>query len=310
MVETAEVVSAQKPAELPLRRAPLTTRAWALLRRATRAAAAGRRARDRARLFLAAFYYWPRLRLPALPMRLLRVEVRRRDDAVVVTLGHYHDLEVLRELYVEGEYDVPLPERADVIFDLGSNIGLSMLDFRLLYPDATIYGFEPDPTAFELLTRNTHGDPRAVIHKVAVASEDRTATLYSSQETWASSLTRTRPFQRPVEVATRSLDSLMRELAVEHIDLLKMDIEGSEADVLDGFAGIDRVSWMVGELHLDMLDCTAEEFFAAYLEGFEVEVQHEIVAGHCKFTAVARCAEDESAASPGPIESVREAGGP
>ena len=47
------------------------------------------------------------------------------------------------------------PMRADpYIIDCGANIGMSVLYFKWMYPNARILAFEPDPATFELLTRN------------------------------------------------------------------------------------------------------------------------------------------------------------
>ncbi|NJO02692.1 MAG: FkbM family methyltransferase [Bacteroidia bacterium] len=42
------------------------------------------------------------------------------------------------------------------IIDGGANIGLSVLYFKQLYPQAHVVAFEPDPSLFEILQNNIH----------------------------------------------------------------------------------------------------------------------------------------------------------
>jgi hypothetical protein len=70
-------------------------------------------------------------------------------------------------------------------------------------------------------------------------------------------------------VAATTLDALVDELG--HIDLLKLDIEGSEWEVLRQSKRLDQVSWLVGELH--DTQGTKDEFLA--LIGAEFELVHD-----------------------------------
>ena len=109
----------------------------------------------RARLFLGTLYLRARLRLPRLPRRLIRARLALSGRSVEVSLASFSDTSLLRDVFVDGEYDMPLPPNAEVIVDLGANIGLSMVELRRRFPAATVYGFEPDPAAFALLARTT-----------------------------------------------------------------------------------------------------------------------------------------------------------
>ena len=65
------------------------------------------------------------------------------------------DLVVLEEIFVQQVYDRPsLPEPA-VIVDLGSNIGLSVLYFKLRYPDSRVFGYEADEQTFKRLEKTS-----------------------------------------------------------------------------------------------------------------------------------------------------------
>ena len=74
---------------------------------------------------------------------------------------------------------------------------------------------------------------------------------------------------RVVTVETRTLDDLMADFSLDELDLLKIDIEGAEFEVLRSFSGLDRTHAVVGEVHLDLMEQSLDEFFAL-LDGFEI----------------------------------------
>ena len=143
---------------------------------AARVAAEFRRARavsrlgagpaDRARLFAASFYLLARAQTARRGHDRVSVTIRAFGRQGRVTLSDYSQLLLLEAIFIDGDYDVPLATPPRTIVDLGSNIGVSILYFKLRFPDAHVIGVEPDPVAFALLRRNTaaararHDPPR------------------------------------------------------------------------------------------------------------------------------------------------------
>jgi Methyltransferase FkbM domain len=67
----------------------------------------------------------------------------------------------------------------------------------------------------------------------------------------------------------RTLSSVLRDLELDHVDLLKIDVEGAELDVLKGMSGIPedkRPRIVFVEVH-GFLHAAAEAQFAASVEG-------------------------------------------
>jgi FkbM family methyltransferase len=230
----------------------------------------------RLKIIVAACWLLARVYVPALPEWAVRVPVVRRGQRLVLALGQYQDLEVVRELYIDGEYPEEL-EIADpaVIVDLGANIGLSLLDFRLRYPQARLIGVEPDPIAFNTLRLNTSADPNIQILPVAAAGADGVREFYSSSESVVSGFSRTRAFQKPIAVCAKSLDSLMADMDLSTVDLLKIDVEGAEEEVLASCTRLSDVRVVVGELHTQALTMPVEDFYRQYLPEFAVETTDE-----------------------------------
>ena len=151
-----------------------------------------------------------------------------------------------------------------VIFDVGANHGQFATLARNALPDARILSFEPNPASFKLL--GAAADRLNIeIFNVGCGSEPGQMILFDSSATDASGLATFVPgvFERqgiepvgiPAEVVT--LDQFCADHGIEHINLLKIDVEGFERSVLEGAqrmltAGrIDAVQLEFNEMNLD-----------------------------------------------------------
>jgi FkbM family methyltransferase len=176
-------------------------------------------------------------------------------------------------VYLEQHYGFESPSPPpEVIFDAGSHIGLAALEFRARWPNSTVYAFEPDPTAFRTLIENARHDSRIVPINLAVAGANGTREFFTSAQTWISGFARRNSKQIGIQVPVRTLDSLMDELGIDHVDLLKLDIEGAEREVLLGSHRLGRIRTVIGELHGDVVGFQPDDFFARCLPGREVQV--------------------------------------
>ena len=149
---------------------------------------------------------------------------------------------LFEEIFIEATYlfhsDTSMPR----ILDAGSNIGLSVLYFKWLYPDASISAFEPDQQTFAVLKENVerNGLKNVVLHQVALSDQDGQATFHTDRDgSLGASLLEARN-QTPSEqiVQTRSLAGYLKS----DFDFMKMDIEGAEADCLADVAKQGRLS--------------------------------------------------------------------
>ena len=113
--------------------------------------------------------------------------------------------------------------------DLGANVGLSVLFFKLIYPKAKISAFEPDPVIFSYLERNIRGNgyEDVELFKKAAWIED-TQLQFKSDGADAGHLV-SEGKTGNVQVEAIDLDGFLRE---RNYDFIKMDIEGAEKVVL------------------------------------------------------------------------------
>ncbi|TAG07165.1 MAG: FkbM family methyltransferase [Cytophagia bacterium] len=137
------------------------------------------------------------------------------------------------EIYLRHNYRFETKNLEPLIIDCGSNIGLSILYFKKLYPEAKIISFEPDPNIFEVLKHNiaVNNLENISVRQNAIWNKNETITFemeggFSGKITESSKDSSTK--KTKVE-AIRLLD-ILREF--KKIDFLKIDIEGAEYEVI------------------------------------------------------------------------------
>jgi FkbM family methyltransferase len=170
----------------------------------------------------------------------------------------------------KSEYWVPESIVPGVIFDIGANIGIAAIYFAKLFPDSRIYSFEPVPGNFDILKKNTAPYPNISAYRMALGKKDSRMKMSGSDSAvnlGGYSFHRLGVNEEvKVEVDVRSPSSIMKELKVGKIDLIKVDTEGSEYDILTAIDPeiLSSVKWITGELHgirdFELLGYLAEWF--------------------------------------------------
>lgn len=119
-----------------------------------------------------------------------------------------------------------------VFVDVGANVGyFTKLASELVGARGKVLAFEPMPAALRLLRMNTAGLSNVTVYPVALSDRTGTATFYVRKKGDTSSLSPDGD-ATPVPVTVATLDE---QLAGERrIDVMKIDVEGSELDVLRG----------------------------------------------------------------------------
>jgi FkbM family methyltransferase len=130
-----------------------------------------------------------------------------------------------------------------VCVDIGCNKGIFLDPMRRAAPNGRFFAFEPVPYLYDLLKSKYRSDARVRVFNTALSSKSGTATLYVNTQDYGLSGLSDRPgcrgmdraSLRPVDVPVATLDALLGD---QHVDFVKIDVEGAEFDVLQGAHGI------------------------------------------------------------------------
>lgn len=98
--------------------------------------------------------------------------------------------------------------------------------------DCHVYGFDPTPKSIDYINSLNIGE-KFVFNAVALATEDGVLSFnLPLNENYISGSLENVNCGNTIEVNSTTISSLMRELKIDNIDILKIDIEGSEYKVL------------------------------------------------------------------------------
>lgn len=130
---------------------------------------------------------------------------------------------------------------AKTILDVGAHGGYSTWLYRNAYPDAHVYAVEPDRQNFAVLKANVRGLDVACLNAALWHEQDWVLPEGSATNTLTMA-----PSRDERAVPAMTLSQIMKRLRLDTIDFLKVDIEGSEREVLwsavDSLA--ERAAWM------------------------------------------------------------------
>jgi FkbM family methyltransferase len=184
---------------------------------------------------------------------------------------------IFSEVFIEQQYirhGITLNE-GDCIFDIGANIGLFSLFVKEIQKSVQIFAFEPIKQIFNVLQANVslHDLENISLFNYGLSSENNPVKLFTFYPNMAGNST-IRPSEKSeqrevmnvvlnkdvveylfqseeVRGEVRTLSSVINELDVQSIDLLKIDVEGEEYEVLQGINQNhwSRVKQIVIEVH-------------------------------------------------------------
>jgi FkbM family methyltransferase len=158
------------------------------------------------------------------------------------------------EIFLKEDYNLHLPiQNNDVrfIIDAGANIGFSAVYFANKFPNATIVAIEPDKENFKWLLKNTSSYDSIIPINGAVWNKD--VFMEIVDEGWG-----TRGYMVvETEIETEgsikgvSISTLLEAYQKDSIDILKLDIEGSEKEVFESNfeSWLPKTKCLIIELH-------------------------------------------------------------
>jgi len=132
------------------------------------------------------------------------------------------------------------------IFDVGAHHGQTAMLFKDRFPGSLIHSFEPFSESFGVLKGNTAKDPNIRIFNYGLSDRNAMLNFHSNPSsatnsllstagqgsaTWGKGLLETKEI---IEAEFRTLDSVIAELRIPRVNILKLDVQGAEHLVLKG----------------------------------------------------------------------------
>lgn len=157
------------------------------------------------------------------------------------------EIELVRAVLAHRQYAIVEIPDDGVVVDLGANVGTATAFFRAHSSRARIIAVEPDPETCSRLRANVGSLPDVEVIEAAVTDQDGTVALRRTDSSWSASLNW--GDHGEVEVRAVRLQTLLSELDIGEVDLLKVDVEGSEYRIVESFHDWSRMRCIVIEVH-------------------------------------------------------------
>jgi FkbM family methyltransferase len=135
-------------------------------------------------------------------------------------------------------YEFPLDEDA-LVFDVGGYEGSWALEILCRY-GCRVEVFEPVPKFVDHLERRFAFSPRVIVHGFGLGARDDRLRLSIGAER-SSFVYESRTGGETVEAEIRDLVGYLDERGVDHVDLLKLNIEGAEFELLERVLDAGRI---------------------------------------------------------------------
>jgi FkbM family methyltransferase len=155
--------------------------------------------------------------------------------------------EISNTLFIYGFYEENETEMfekiikaGDTVLDIGANIGYYTLIFaKLVGKNGRVFAFEPEPTNFTLLRRNIriNSYDNVVLEQKAVSNKTGKVKLYISENPGLHRIYDSYDGRKFIEVEAICLDDYFKNYD-KNIDVIKMDIEGSEFGAVQGMTSL------------------------------------------------------------------------
>lgn len=131
------------------------------------------------------------------------------------------------------------PKIGDIVIDVGAAFGFyTIMASKRVGQGGRVVAIEPQPDNFEMLNRNIKLNKLANIITLnyAVSSKKTMLKLFDSYSTIQERAGQN--LQSYIEVSADTLDNLLRQVAIDEVNWVKVDVEGAELEVLKGAVGV------------------------------------------------------------------------
>ena len=180
------------------------------------------------------------------------------------------DVPIFHDIFLFGEYDIPLDFTPDTILDIGANVGLTTVYFANRYPGARIISVEPESENFDVLEQNTAAYTNVLPLNRAISNKGGQLihVVDKGFGEWGFMTSKKDPAKEDKikgTVKTVTVPEIMDWYELQTVDVVKIDVEGAEMELFeDNYQSwISRARCIIIELHDRMRKGCSRNFFNA-----------------------------------------------
>lgn len=132
----------------------------------------------------------------------------------------------IKDIFEKSIYNIELDSCYPVIIDGGAHIGISILFYKLKFPEAKILAFEPDPLAFSYLKKNMRANRIKNITLINKALHEKKSTFFFlSDGSDGGRISENGNYTIEAETLSKYIN--------KPVDIIKLNIEGMEKKVIE-----------------------------------------------------------------------------
>ncbi len=170
----------------------------------------------------------------------------------------------------------------DFIIDVGTNYGTSLLQFaNLIGGKGRVFGFEPDPTNFEICKQNIQINPftNLYVENFGLGNKECDVNLVIETESnrGSSRISKNINGNEFQQIKIIRFDNWIKEKKIEKINLIKIDVEGYEMEVLKGAEQSIKKFKPILFIELDDKNLKLQNSSAKELISFLINLDYNII---------------------------------
>jgi FkbM family methyltransferase len=164
------------------------------------------------------------------------------------------------------------------MLDGGANIGLAAVYFAHRFPNAKIVAVEPSEENYKMIIKNTVKYPNVIAKQGGIWNDNKRLVIIDKAAYDNSFMVAEVAENTPESLPAFSIHSIMQEQGWSTLDVLKLDIEGSEKEVFEKNVEewLPHTRMLIIEIHDNMRKGAAKSVFAAISKyDFTFSMHHE-----------------------------------
>lgn len=127
-----------------------------------------------------------------------------------------------------------IPRENDLIVDVGAGVGSEVWYFKKCIGNTgKLFSIEASPSSYKKLKALSTKNKYSNFHAENIAISDVTGEIFIKEEL-NYRISQTNKSNRGIKIPSTSLDQFVIDNNIDHIDFLKVNIEGGEWDMIDG----------------------------------------------------------------------------